>query len=167
MNRTALTTVALLAANLALAACTQDTQVESTATPAVDALETPPAMSEPEVPGATVRVTSINLGTQIGDDRTIAAPLTSFPADTDTIHISITTTNEADGETMGTLGVRWTFDDANGTQLVDEHAERFAFAGQDVTSFYVTNPDGWPMGSYTVEVSIDDEVVEARRFTVQ
>ncbi|MGY0633376.1 hypothetical protein [Luteimonas sp. A478] len=167
MNRNALTIASLLAACLVLAACNQDAQVESTATPAIDALETPPAMSEPEAPAATVRVTDVTLGTDVGDDHSIAEPATSFAADDDDIHVSITTNNDADGETMGTLAVRWTFDDGEGEQLVDERSERFAFSGQDVTSFRITNPDGWPMGSYTLEVSVDDEVVETRQFTIQ
>lgn len=167
MNRTVFTFATLLAASLALAACNQDTPVPGTATPAIDALETPPAMVEPEAPEATVRVTSVTLGTEVGDDHTIAAPATSFAATDNTIHASISTNNDAEGETLGTLAVRWTFDDGEGNQLVDESAERFAFSGQDVSSFYITNPDGWPMGSYTLEVSVDGDVLETRPFSIQ
>ena len=167
MKCSPLTLAFLLAAGSVLVACGQDTAVDSTATPAIDALETPPAMAEPEAPEATVRVTAVALGTEVADDRTIVTPQDAFASSDDTIHVSISTSNDADGETLGTLGVRWTFDDGEGNQLVDERAERFAFNGEDTTSFHITNAAGWPMGTYTVEVSVDGEVAETRRFTIQ
>ena len=50
---------------------------------------------------------------------------------------------------------------------MDERTESIAFRGNDVTNFRVSNPDAWPTGTYTVEVSIDGEVVETREFSVE
>jgi hypothetical protein len=36
-----------------------------------------------------------------------------------------------------------------------------------VTTFHISKPDGWPAGSYKVEISLDGTVVDSRDFTVQ
>lgn len=155
-----------------LAGCRQDGPAADATTPqattpdpaATGALETPPPMAPgPDAPAASVQVTEVQLGTEAAPDRRIASPQTSFAADTGTIVAAITTFNSADGETMGTLAARWTYQDG---QLVDESSETVAFNGQDVTNFRIHNPDAWPTGTYTLEVSIDGEVVETREFTV-
>lgn len=157
---------ALLAGTVALAACGRDEQPVATEPAATGALETPPAMTEPAPRSAidTVRVTDVQFGTEVGDDRAVTEPLTTFSADTETIFAAVSTSHDADGETTGTLGARWTYQDG---QLVDERTESIAFRGNDVTNFRVSNPDAWPTGTYTVEVSIDGEVVEAREFSVE
>lgn len=156
----------LLAGAVVLAGCNRDEPVDSTADlPATGALETPPAMTTtPETAATSVRVTSVQFGSEVGDDRTIAAPATTFPPDTETISVAITTTSDAAGETVGTLGARWTFQDG---QLVEESSQTLAFSGQDVSNFHIKNPDAWPAGNYTVEITLDGEVVETARFTIQ
>lgn len=167
MKTSNLIVAALLAGSIALAACGRDETPAATEPAATGALETPPAMTpepEPEAVTASVNVSDVQLGTEVAADRTVTSPQTSFAADTETIYAAITTNNSADGEAMGTLGVRWTFQDG---QLVDESSETVAFTGQDVTNFRISNPDAWPTGTYTLEVTIDGEVVETREFTVQ
>ena len=166
MKTSNLIVAALLAGTVALAACGRDEQPVATDPAATGALETPPAMTEPvpQTAADSVRVTDVQLGTEIGADRSIAEPLTTFAADTETIFAAVSTSNAADGETMGTLGARWTYQDG---QLVDERTESVAFRGQDVTNFRISNPDAWPTGTYTLEVTIDEQVVETREFTVE
>lgn len=167
MKTSNLIVAALLAGSIALVGCNRDEPPAATAPAATGELETPPAMTpEPEAPAptASVSVSDVQFGTEVAADRSVTSPQTSFPADTDTIIVAITTNNSADGEAVGTLGARWTFQDG---QLVDESSETVAFTGQDVTNFRISNPDAWPTGTYTVEVTIDGEVVETREFTVQ
>lgn len=165
MKTSNLIVAALLAGSIALAGCNRDEQPVATEPAATGALETPPAMpAEPEAPASSVRVSDVQFGTEVAADRSVTSPQTSFAADTETIFVAITTNNSADGESVGTLGARWTYQDG---QLVDESSETVAFTAQDVTNFRISNPDAWPTGTYTLEVTIDGEVVETREFTVQ
>ena len=60
--------------------------------------------------------------------------------------------------------MRWTYQDG---QLIDERTETLNFTGRDITNFRVSNAEGWPMGSYSVEITLDGNVVENRQFTIQ
>ena len=167
MKTSNLIIAALIAGTIALAGCSQDPEpVDTTAEPAATgALETPPPMTpEPQTAADTVRVADVQLGTEVGADRTVAEPLTTFAADTETIFAAVTTSNDSAGETVGTLGASWTYQDG---QLVDERTESVAFRGEDVTNFRISNPEAWPTGTYTLEITIDGEAVETREFTVE
>lgn len=167
MNRNRLTLVlgTLLVGGIALAGCRQ--QAEPAAVPPATTEPAAPAATEPFVPEtqATVEVTDVQLGTEAGTDRRIAEPRTGFAADDDTIVAAVhTSTGTQADPASGTLTARWTYQDG---QLVDERTETFSFTGEDVTNFRIVNPDAWPSGSYTLEVSLDGDVVETREFTVE
>lgn len=167
MKTSNLIIAALFAGTIALAGCSQDAEpVDTTADPAATgALETPPPMApEPQTAADTVQVTDVQFGTEVGADRAVAEPQSTFAADTETIFAAVTTSNDAAGETVGTLSASWTFQDG---QLVDERTETVAFSGQDVTNFRISNPEAWPTGTYTLEVTIDGEAAESREFTVE
>lgn len=165
MKTTRLIAAALLAGVVALSGCDRDAPVEPVASAAPPgALETPPPMDEPEAPAANVRVTEVQLGLEAADDRTIAEPKTRFAAADGLIIAAIHTSNEDPGEYVGVLSARWTYQDG---QLVEDSSETLAFRGQDVTNFHIENPDDWPAGTYTVEISLDGEVLETREFTIE
>jgi hypothetical protein len=156
---------ALLTGTVALSACNRDSDVDTTADRAPGALETPPTMTpEPTAPAAVVEVTDVQLGTEVGDDRGVTSPQTSFAADDDTIFAAVTTTSDSTSPATAALGVRWTYQDG---QLIDERTETLNFTGRDITNFRVSNAEGWPMGSYNVEITLDGNVVENRQFTIQ
>ncbi|MGO1540155.1 MAG: hypothetical protein ACTHZI_00840 [Luteimonas sp.] len=163
MKRSPLFLVALLAGIIALAGCRQETPVETTAEPAAPgALEVPPAMTaEPEAPSA--QVTRVEVGTQLDDDGAVAEAQTGLSSDDATIFATVTTTSEADIPAGGNLAARWTYQDG---QLVDERSVALSFTGEDTTTFRIDNDEGWPAGSYTVEIILDGEVVETREFTI-
>ncbi|NZA25084.1 hypothetical protein H0E84_01680 [Luteimonas sp. SJ-92] len=165
--RPALLISALLIGSLALAACKRDPEPATPATPPTAQPAEPATPPAPERPVAAVTVTDVQLGTETTAERTIAEPATTFSAGDDTIVAAVSTT-AAGGETAlpssGTLTARWTFQDG---QLVDERSERLDFSGQDVTNFRISNPEDWPQGRYTLEISLDGEVVETREFTVE
>ena len=158
--KTHLLLAAVLAGSFVLASCNRDGGMDTTADPAgsdTNALESPPGMTdapadapaEPQADAADVTVTS---------------PQTAFASDDETIHVSITTVSSADAPATATLGVRWTYEDG---QLIDERSAALQFTGTDATSFHVNNPEGWPMGTYDVEVTLNGEPVETRQFTIQ
>ena len=62
------------------------------------------------------------------------------------------------------LGARWTFEDG---QVVNQESKTFEFTGPGVTNFQISKPDGWPVGRYRVEISLDGQVVQTRDFEVR
>ena len=159
-----LTTLAVaLASVLVLSACNRDddTAPVDTTTPAAttpDDTMTPPATTDTTTTDTTgMSVTSVDLGSAVGDDNRISVPTTTF-AGTDTIHASVVT----DGTSEGTLVATWTFQDG---QVVDTQ-EKVVPAGPQVTDFSITKPDGWPAGNYTLQVSKDGMVLQTREFSV-
>lgn len=166
-HRTAIGLVLL--ATLALAACGRD-EPASPAAPAAQPDETPAAtqsapmagMSAP-TPPAPVVVTGVDLGNALGADQRVERPMTSFGPG-DTIHASVATQAAGPGGARARLVARWTYQDG---QVVDELGEEYAFSGEGRTAFRISNADGWPTGTYKLEVLLDDEVVQTRQFEVR
>lgn len=161
-----------LAAALVLAACDRrdDAAVDDAANP-------PPAATEPAPgdmpdadgpddgtpgdgavdPDAAVSVTSVELGNEVGADNRVAAPMMIF-ATTDTVHASVVTDGSG-----GTVSTRWTYQDGQVVHTED----KIVPAGEQVTDFMITNPAGWPTGTYTLEVLVDGQVVQTREYEVR
>ena len=154
-----------LLARLALAGCKK--QDEAVATPPVTTEPTPPAASTAPAPapaGATVTVVSVDLGNAVGTDNRVTTPLTTFPK-TGVIMAAVSTSTSDPAATVpGKLGARWTFQDG---QVVHEETQDVNFTGPGLTTFQISKPDGWPAGSYKVEILLDGSVVQSRDFTVQ
>jgi len=155
--------IALLAGAIALAGCRQDAPVETTAEPAAPgALEIPPAMTtEPET--ASAQVTGVEVGNRVDDEGAVAEAQTGFASDDPSIFATVTTSSDSGIPASGNLAARWTYQDG---QLVDERSVALSFTGEDTTTFRIDNDEGWPAGSYTVEIILDGEVVETREFTI-
>lgn len=146
-----------LSASLALAGCKRDRDADD-ATPPPAASTPAPATTPADPPAmATVRVTSVDLGNQVGADNRVASPMTTF-ATSDTLHASVVT--KGDG---GTVSTKWSFQDGQVVHTED----KIVPAGEQVTDFMVTNPQGWPTGIYTVQVMADGQVVQTREFEVR
>jgi hypothetical protein len=160
---------AILVAGLALAGFNRDDDTPADTTPpaADTTADMPPATDTTGMDntgmdntGATngLTVTTVDLGSAVGDDNRVTTPTTTF-ATSDTIHASIAT----DGATAGTLTAKWTYQDG---QVVDTQ-EKSIPAGPQVTDFSITKPDGWPAGTYKLEISQNGMVVQTREFDVQ
>ena len=167
MKRNALNAAiaAVLISGLALAGCNRDDATPAdTMPPATDTTaDVPPATTDTsgmdtDTTATGITVTTVDLGSEVGDDNRITMPTTTF-ATGDTIHASIAT----DGATAGTLTAKWTYEDG---QVVDTQ-EKSIPAGPQVTDFSITKPDGWPAGTYKLEISNNGMVVQTREFEVQ
>lgn len=123
-------------------------------------LETTPPTPAPAPTAVPVSVTAINLGNAVDASQNVSAPSTTF-ASTDTIYASVSTAGTA---ASATLTANWTYQDG---QTVNESSQTIAPSGPAVTTFHISKPDGWPAGSYKVEISLDGTVVDSRDFTVQ
>jgi hypothetical protein len=105
---------------------------------------------------------SITLGKAVGPDKKVTAPVDSF-AKNDTIYASVDTT----GTGAGTLKAKWTYHQGGKVAIVDEQPQPISPTGPATTEFHVSNPKGWPVGDYQVEVFLDDKSLGVRPFTVK
>ena len=152
---------AALATALVLTACKKP---EPTPPPAPPATSEPTPMTPPAA-AATATVTSLELGNAVGADNRVAAPATTF-APKDTIYAAVmTATSDPAASVPGKLGAKWTHVDSN--QVVHEDSKDLTFAGDGVTDFQISKPDGWPTGKYKVEILLDGNVVQTRVFEVR
>lgn len=126
----------LLAGALVLAgsACKKDS--ESTASKDV-------AMA----PAEEVRISSVQLGRQVGPDKRVTAEQDDF-SPRDTIYVSVLTTGSAPS---ATVTARWTFEDG---QVVKEDSRTIAPSGTEATEFHISKPGGWPKGKYKVTLAV-------------
>ena len=123
----------------------------------------PPPTPVPTVAPTPVpfKVTSVDLGKSIADDKKVKDAATTF-GPKDTIYAAISTEGVA---AKATLKAKWTFG-AKGT-LVNEETRDIAPTGPAVTEFHITKPSGWPAGKYTLEVSVDGSPVATKEFDVK
>lgn len=121
----------------------------------------PPPPPTPIPTPVPFKVTSVDLGKSIGDDLRIKDAATAFGTH-DTIYVAISSEGVSP---KATLKARWTFG-AKGT-LVNEETRDIAPTGPAVTEFHIAKPSGWPVGKYTLEVSVDGSPVATKEFTVQ
>jgi hypothetical protein len=117
-----------------------------------------PAPGAPPAAGS-VKVTDVDLGRSLGADKRVADKTDSFKPN-ETVYLSVTTEGSAPS---ATLKARWTYE---GDQLVQESSQTIAPTGAAVTEFHVAKPDGWPKGSYKVEVFLNGNPVETESFKV-
>jgi len=122
----------------------------------------PQATAPPPVAPATpvVTVTTLELGKQIGADKRVTQPGTSF-APNDTIYVSVLTTGSA---SSATLTAKWMSQDG---QVVNESTQTITPTGPAATEFHIAKPDGWPAGSYKVEVSLNGRATGTKEFEVK
>jgi hypothetical protein len=151
MNRTRLLVVLALASVASAVGCKKKEAAPTVA---------PPAPSAPVNPAraSTVRVTEVQLGNALGDDKRVKVPSTAF-GKTDTVFASVVTEGSAP---TAELSARWTYQDG---QVVNETkraiAPNAAAGAVAVTEFSIQKPDGWPAGDYKVEISLDGKPVES------
>jgi len=144
---------AALGGVLLLAGCNRD--APGAAPPAAPTAPEPPPAPAPPAPAT---VTSVELGNAVDDQNRVSTPASAFAA-TDTIYASVGTA----GESAAKLAARWTFGEG---QLV-RTTEADVAAGPQVIAFDIHHPEGWPTGTYRLEVSLDGTVVETREFSVR
>jgi len=147
--------VACVAVPIALSACKR-----AEAPPPPPQAAAPAPAPAPPPAAAPFHVGGVTVGNAIGADKRVTAPSATF-APTDTIYASVAST----GVTLTvTLVARWTYGDG---QLVDEHTQTIATTGPATTEFHVSKPDGWPAGTYKVEILANGSPVASTQFEVK
>jgi hypothetical protein len=147
---------------IALVACGKK---ETPAPPAPAPAPAPAPMPAP-APAPTpagVSVSTVTLGKAVGADKKVTAPAETF-AKNDTIYAAIDTT----GAGTATLAAKWTYTGKDGKAIpVKEDRATIAPTGPATSEFHISKPDGWPTGSYQVEVSVDGKPAATKTFNVQ
>jgi hypothetical protein len=142
----------------ALAACKKK-ETTTTTTPAPAPYEPAPAPAPAPVP-AGVEFRDAKLGKAVGADKMVTQAADTF-APKDTVYASVTTAGTAASAAIRAL---WTFQDG---QVVSDDTQTITAGGADTTEFHISKPDGFPAGSYKVELFIDGRSVATRNFTVK
>ena len=108
---------------------------------------------------STISVTDIDMGRTINPDLTIGDKTTTFRP-SDVIYASVSTK----GAAPATLGVRWTFND---NQVVDTGDREIHPTGDTRTEFHISKPDGFPVGHYKLEVTLNGANAGTKEFDVK
>ncbi|MGB0134762.1 hypothetical protein [Dokdonella sp.] len=158
MNRTNFAPVAFtLAAAVALAACGKKEEVPAPVVAPAPVVETAP----PPAPVVeTASFVALSVGNQLDANQKATATADTF-APTDTIYATVATDGNAPN---AAIVARWTFSDG---QLVDESSQSIVQSGPANTAFHIAKPDGWPVGTYKVEITLDGNPVASEEFMVQ
>jgi hypothetical protein len=154
--------IIVLGAALALGACgNQEAPPPPVAAPAPAPAPAPvpPPVAEPVAPATTF--TAIALGNALDASGKVAASTVTF-AQKDTIYAVVTTTST--GMANATVSAKWTY---QGGVPVSTGEEKIAANGPATTTFHIAKPDGFPVGRYTIEVSIDGKVANSTSFDVK
>jgi hypothetical protein len=151
---------------LALAACGKQTPPPPAPTapapvPTPPPAATPAATPAPATAGTTFVSVDLGNGVNASGNALNGAPSTTF-APKETIYALVKTSSGS--ANPSTISAKWTF---GGSTLVNESNRQVAAAGDSVTEFHIAKPDGWPVGKYSVAISIDGTQVGSKDFDVK
>ncbi len=109
------------------------------------------------------RLTDVALGHGVNSAHQVEQVADEF-APGDTIWASVKT----EGTPAQTrILARWVYTEGGKEQVVTEDTHTTAQAGTGYTSFFVTNPNPWPAGSYELRVGLDGEIKDTKKFSVK
>lgn len=152
--------VAVVSIALALGACGKKEEPMPAPMPAPAPAPAPEVIPPPAAPVAGVTLTSVSLGNAVDAGQNVTMPADSFGSK-DTIHASVATNGSA---ANSAISAKWTYQDG---QVVNQETKTIAPTGPAVTEFHIQKADGWPLGEYNVEISIDGKVADTKKFTVK
>ena len=131
--------------------------------PAPTPVPTPaPQVQAPPPAPNVVSIANINLGKSLGSDKKVSAPTDTF-AKSDTIYAVVETT----GSGNATLKAKWTFLKGDKSAPVSESSQTINASGPAASEFHISKPDGWPLGDYQVEISLNDTPAGTKKFVVK
>jgi len=164
MNRTRIYQALLVAVigSVAVVGCKKKEEPAPAPAPTIAA----PAPAPIPAPAPTASVASVDLGSAAGPDMKLTAMSMSFKPKDKIIASVSTNTSDPAASVAGKLAAKWTYMDAAGAMEVSTEEKDFNFAGPGLTNFEVSKPDGWPVGKYKVEISLNGAVVQTKDFEV-
>ena len=124
------------------------------------AVDTTAADTVPARPLNELAIASVMIGKRIGQNNLITEPTFQF-APQDTVYVSVGTTGVPESADLTAV---WKF---QGGKTVDSTVQTIQPKGPTNTEFHVSNPKGWPVGTYLVTIYADGDSVDARTFAVK
>jgi hypothetical protein len=120
----------------------------------------PPTLESapPLAPPFSVR--SLDLGKAVGVDNMVLDVANSF-APKDTVHLTVVSAGMAPSVV---LRARWMYGGQNA--LVAEETQTIAAVGAKATPFQLFKASGLPLGSYAVQVFVNDKPAGVQRFVI-
>lgn len=154
MKKTSISTAVLAAllATVALAGCKKkEDTADNNAQPAAPVATAPaePAAPQPMTAAAPVSVSAVTVGKTAAADKSVA-PVALF-APKDIIIVSFRTDGTANNVNTG---VKLTYQDG---QVAGEKTQALNTSGPDTTNVTFENANGWPVGKYRAEVTVDGQ----------
>ena len=154
MKKTSISTTVLAAAlaTVALVGCKKkEDTADNNAQPATPVATTPaePAAPQPMTAAAPVNVSAVTVGKTAAADKSVA-PVALF-APKDIIIVSFRTDGTANNVNTG---VKLTYQDG---QVAGEKTQALNTSGPDTTNVTFENANGWPVGKYRAEVTVDGQ----------
>jgi hypothetical protein len=184
---TALCRAAALASLLLLAACGKHDEPApapppaGSVAPAASAMPAPapahtaaaPAASSALVPATSVAsaastapaplaFSKLTLGDAVDKGHQVTRAADRFDPDDHTLYASVATVGSS---TDATIDATWRYLEGRG-QLVSKISQSIATDGPAITTFQVHNPDLWPEGKYTVDISVDGKPAASQDFSI-
>lgn len=109
-------------------------------------------------PSEPLKVSAVQTGKSLNSDNSIAVHAATFRPK-DTMYVAVLT----DARGSGRITVRWKLS----SQLLHEVTREVSYNDQSATDFRFQAADGFPPGTYTIEVLLDDQVVNTTTVRVE
>jgi hypothetical protein len=106
------------------------------------------------------KVASVMIGKRIGENKMVTEPTFQF-APKDTIYASVSTEGARESAELRAV---WRFQTG---QTVDSSTQTISPQGDENTEFHVSNPKGWPVGTYNVTIYANGDSVDSKNFAVK
>ena len=107
-----------------------------------------------------LKVAGVMIGKGIGENKLITEPTFQF-APSDTVYASVSTEGAPESAELTAV---WRFQTG---RTVDSSSQTIAPQGSETTEFHVSNPKGWPVGTYNVTIYADGDSVDSKNFVVK
>jgi hypothetical protein len=105
-------------------------------------------------------VAGVMIGKRLGENKLITEPTFQF-APADTIYVSVSTEGVPESAELSAI---WRFQTG---QTVDSSTQTIQPQGEENTEFHISNPKGWPVGTYNVTIYANGDSVDSKNFAVK
>jgi hypothetical protein len=106
------------------------------------------------------KVASVMIGKRISESKMVTEPTFQFTPK-DTIYASVSTEGARENAELRAV---WRFQTG---QTVDSSTQTISPKGDENTEFHVSNPKGWPVGTYNVTIYANGDSVDSKNFAVK
>ena len=150
--------VLLVVAFGGLVACGKKASAPAPPAPQTTTYQTPAPAPAPAAAGLEFR--ELRVGKAVNADKSVSTDVGTF-APGDTIYASVTTSGSSASTPIRAV---WTYQDG---QVVSDDTQTISGTGSNMTEFHIAKPDGFPAGSYKLEIFIDGRTAMNRNFDVR